>query len=178
MKYHGFRVLVAIILSVAMMSGCADLKNKFVRKNKDEKPTYKKYQSVREYNVKPSLKLYTKRYTYWKSWHRELLDVLPDSNKKKKITAIEQEISNLIDMQNMLIEEKSVSAQKYVDELTAIEVQFKKGPITSGQEVRIRRKLETLGRQIKLHFSYTKVGDDIADEFRSDRKLKSGPTDE
>lgn len=170
MKGHLFRVVVGVAVSVMMVSGCADFKDKFVRKKKEDTPVYKKYQPVREYNVKPSIELYQKRYIYWKSWHRELLDVLRDTNKKKKVTAIEQEISNLIDMQNMLIEEKSVEMQPYIDELTEIEVTFKKGPITSGNEVRIRRQLETLGRQIKLHYSYTKVNDLIADEFRTERQ--------
>ena len=172
MKNHGFKILLAVVLSVMMASGCADMKDKFIRKPKEEKPIYKKYQAVKTYNVKPSIELYQKRYVFWKSWHRELLDVLPDTNKKKKVTAIEQEISNLFDMQSMLIEEKAEGMQEYIDDLSVIEKQFKRGPITSGQAVRIRRKLETLGRQIKLHYSYTKVGDDIAAEFRSERKAR------
>jgi len=38
--------------------------------------------------------------------------------------------------------------------------------VTKSNDVQVRRRLETLGRQIKAGFSYTKVGGDIRDDFR------------
>ncbi|MDP8298885.1 MAG: hypothetical protein P9L88_03180 [Candidatus Tantalella remota] len=160
--------LAVILLTVSIGSGCAQLKEKFVPKPKDDGKKMKSYYAVRQYDVKPNLDLYTKRYIFWKNWHRDLLDVLTASNQKKKVVAIEQEISNLIDMRNMLVDEKAEELQGYITELEGVEVRLKKERITSGNEVRIRRQLENAGRQIKMKFSYNKMGLYIRAEFRGE----------
>ncbi|MEA3489687.1 MAG: hypothetical protein U9R44_05055 [Candidatus Omnitrophota bacterium] len=154
-----------LMIIVLTLSGCADLKDKFVRKSKEE-AGIKQYYAVRPYDVHPSLELYTKRYVYWKSWHRELLSVLSDDNHKKKVVAIEQEVGNLMDMQRMLVDEKAEPLQKIIDQMSKIETQIKKERVTQGNEVRIRKKLESLGRQVKKDYSYNKIRDYIGSDFR------------
>lgn len=162
-------IFLAFILSASfILSGCAQLKDKFIRKPKEEKVSTKRYYNVREYDVHPSLELYTKRYIFWKSWHKELLNVLSHSNHKKKVVAVEQEVSNLMEMRNMLVDEKSDELEKLMNEVVDIEKTIKKEKITSGNEVRIRRKLESLGKTIKRGFSYTKVREFIRDDFREE----------
>ena len=168
MKNSSIRILIIVSVLVFAVSGCAQLKDKFVRKSKEEKIPAKRYQPVRGYDVHPSLELYTKRYVFWKSWHRELLDVLRDDNNKKKVVAAEQELSNLMDMQGMLVDDKADEMQKCVDEMTEIKTTLKEEKITSGNEVRIRRKLESLGREVKSKFSYNKVRGSIRSDFRND----------
>jgi len=167
-------ILVKYVVVFAVMSmlcsGCSTLREKFVRKSKEEENPIQRYQPVRKYDVHPSLELYTKRYIYWKQWHRDLLEVLTDANKKKKTVAVEQEISNLVDMQNMVVEEKIIEMQPYIDELTEISNTIKNERVTGATEVRIRRKLESVGRQIKLKFSYTKMRGFISADFRSERE--------
>ncbi len=168
MRKKGIYFLAVIVLAVSVLSGCAQLKEKFVPKPKDDKKQMKRYYAVRPYDVKPNLDLYTKRYIFWKNWHRDLLDVLTASNQKKKVVAIEQEISNLLDMRDMLVDEKAEELQGYINELEEVEVRLKSERITSGNEVRIRRQIENAGRQIKLKFSYNKMGPYIRDEFREE----------
>ena len=162
-KYLGF--LAVVLAGSVLLSGCAQLKEKFVPKKKEEQ-TNKKYISVREYDVHPNLELYTKRYIYWKNWHKELLDVLAHSNHKKTKVAVENDVSNLMDMQSMLVEEKAEGLQGYIDDMVKIEDQIKTEKVTMGNEVRIRRKLETIGREVRRYYSYNKVRGYIADDFR------------
>jgi len=150
-----------------MITGCAQLAEKFIRKPKEEVKN-KRYYAVKEYDVHPSIELYTKRYIFWKTWHKELLDVLPKGNRKKIVVAVEQEVSNLMDMKNMLVDEKALFLQEDVEQLTEIESEIKKEGITRGNEVWIRRKLKMLGRKIKRNFSYKKMKGYIRDDFKGE----------
>lgn len=165
MKKNGFFIAVCLLFFATALSGCAELKDKFVRKKKED-PHAKSYYAVRKYDVHPTLELYTKRYVFWKNWHREVLDVIDHDNQKKVKVAIEQEISNLMDMQNMLVDEKADAMQKPIDEMIEVERTIKTNGVTSGNKVRIRRSLENLGKEIKRDFTYTKMRGFIADDFR------------
>ena len=160
------KYLIVVCFLVVTMSGCAELKDKFVRKNSEPTSPIKQIQTVRQYDVQPNIELYTKRYIFWKNWHRELLEVLTDTNQKKRVTAIEQEIANLMDMQRMLMDEKAIEMQIYIDELSEIEQRIKSERITGGNQVRIRRQIETIGRQVKDKFSYREMDVYIRNEFR------------
>lgn len=163
------RVVLSLFLiaNAAMLTGCAQLAEKFIRKPKEEAKN-KRYYVVKEYDVHPSIELYTKRYIFWKTWHKELLDALPKGNRKKIVVAVEQEVSNLMDMRNMLVEEKALLLQEDVEQLTKIEMTIKKEGITRGNEVRIRRKLKMLGKKIKRDFSYKKMKGCIRDDFKGE----------
>ena len=167
MNTRKLHVIVAIFVALAFLSGCAQIKDKFVRKKKED-PTLKRYIPVREYDVHPNMELYTKRYIFWKNWQTELLKVLGDSNQKKKITAAQEAISNLMSMKNMLVDEKGDQLQILIDEMIVLEQDIRTQRVTKSNDVQVRRRLETLGRQIKLGFSYTKVGGYIRDDFRRD----------
>lgn len=174
MRNKEIRFLVFVLVAAMTVSGCAQIRDKFVRKPKEE-PTAKRYQVVRAYDVHPSMELYTKRYIYWKNWHRELLEVLTNSNQKKRVVAIEQDISNLMDMRDMLVDEKGDQLQVIIDEMIVLENTIKHERITAGNETRVRRKLEMLGREIKKDFSYTKIRGDIRRDFRTEPVPGSEP---
>jgi hypothetical protein len=166
-------LVITILVLVFFVSGCAQISDKFVRKPKKEE-TAMRYRAVKTYEVHPSLELYTKRYVFWKNWHREALDLLAESdrrqdfNQKKMVVSLEQEVSNLIDMQNMLIDEKAGKLQPLIDQMAAIEAEVKKNGVTQGNAVRIRRTLETTGRSVKESFSYNKIRGCIRDEFSNE----------
>ena len=167
MNWKRVNMIVIFFVALAFLSGCAQLKDKFVRKPKED-TTPRKYIPVREYDVHPNMELYTKRYVFWKNWQTELLDVLGDSNQKKKTVAIEENISNLVAMKNMLVDEKGDQLQVLIDEMVALEHDIKTQRVTKSTDVQIRRRLETIGRQIKAGYSYTKVRGLIRDDFRRD----------
>ncbi|MGD2279570.1 MAG: hypothetical protein PVH45_05710 [Candidatus Omnitrophota bacterium] len=161
------KVVAALMIFALLISGCADLRDKFIRKPKKEE-TAMKYQMVREYDVHPNLELYTKRYIFWKTWHKELLTRIMEDNRKKMTVAAEQEVSNLNDMRRMLVDEKGDELQKIIDQMAEIENTLKTTRITRGNRVKIRRKLESLGREVRRNYSYTKIKGSLRDEFRTD----------
>ncbi len=173
MRKKSFFWIAMILVLVFFISGCAQLSEKFVRKPKEE-GTAMRYRMVKTYEVRPSLELYTKRYVFWKNWHRESLDLLAESdrkqdfNQKKMIVSLEQEVSNLMDLQSMLIDEKAEQLQPLIDQMAGIEADVKKNGVTRGNTVRIRRTLEMAGRNVKEDFSYNKVRGSIRDEFRTE----------
>ena len=162
-------VTVMLVCVALVLSGCAQIRDKFVRKPKEE-PKGKRYYTVRSYDVTPNMELYTKRYIFWKNWHRELLDKLDGGNHKKIVVAVEQDVSNLWDMYRMLDDEKGDKLKVIIDQMMEMEDTIKKSKITSGNRVRIRRKLELLGKEVKKDFSYRKVRGSIRDEFRREEE--------
>ena len=164
-----FRMMAALVLCAAVLSGCADLKNKFVRKKAE--PQLARYVPVREYDVRPSMDLYSKRYIYWKNWHREVMAFLNDpraTNQKKITVALEQEISNLLSMRNMLVDEKSDELQELIGKVSDVENTVKTETVTKGNRPRITSEMRLLGMQIKDGFSHRKMVGEIRDEFRTD----------
>ncbi len=162
------RITALFLSMVILFSGCAQIKEKFIRKSKDPKVESKRYQVVREYKVRPNLELYKKRYVFWKSWHRELLSVLRDSNRKKPLSAVREDISNLSDMRNMLTDDKAEGVKALIDIMEECEKILKERKITPGNDVRIRKKLKSVRTQVEKNFSPKKVQGHIRHDFRRD----------
>lgn len=167
MNLRSIKTIFTILIAVSFLSGCAQLKDKFVRKKKED-TSLKKYIPVREYDVHPNMELYTKRYVFWKNWQTDLLEVLGDPNHKKKMVAIEENISNLKSMKSMLVDEKGDQLQVLIGEMEQVESTLKKAKVGKANDVQIRRRIETIGRQVKAGYSYTKVRGLIRDDFRRD----------
>jgi len=176
-KITGYKVITAWAVLAGVLfslSGCADLERikdqigQILPKQKkaEEETEITRYVPVKTYDVHPSIELYTKRYIFWKNWHREILAVLRDENQKKARVAIEQEVGNLRDMERMLVDEKGERLREIIDEMSQIEAQIKKEKVTTGNEVRIRKKLEFLGKEIKRDYSYNKMRGFIRDDFK------------
>lgn len=162
---YGTAVVIFLVALSLGLTGCTQLRDKFVRKKK-EAPV-KRYYAVKQYDIHPSIELYTKRYVYWKNWHRELLNVLKDPNMKKVTTAIEQDISNLADMRAMLVDAKAEELQKSIDDMVVLAEMVRKEKITMGNETRIRRRIELVGSTVKSKFSYNKMRSFIRPDFNS-----------
>ncbi|MGB2600871.1 MAG: hypothetical protein WBD00_07385 [Candidatus Omnitrophota bacterium] len=167
MGRKNFYVVVTILIMALTVSGCAELKDKFVPKKKKKEESVMRYKAVRAYDVKPNMELYTKRYVFWKNWHRETLKVLRDKNQKKVVVSVEQEISNLMDMKRMLVDEKAQELQGYINQMIEVETRIKKQKITQGNRVRIEKNLESAGKGIKRNFSYNKMRGYIRDDWGS-----------
>ncbi len=156
--------LCALIMSMLFLSGCAQLRDKFVRQ-RDEEEKRSRFQPVRAYDVSPSLDLYISRYVYWHSWHRELLEVLDGTNRKQKTVALQQSVLNLNAMRIMLEPEKADLLQEHIDDLREIEDTLQQRRLTQGQMIRVRRHLNSMGREIRRDFSHRMVADKIGSEF-------------
>ena len=159
-------LVATLVLASLSLSGCSDLKDKFVRKKKP-KAEARRYYAVREYHITPSIELYTKRYVLWKNWQRELEAVLNDPNFKKPRMAADQCLSNLVDMRNMLVDEKGDLLQKYVDDMAWIEKTIRTDRVTRGNQVQLKKRIEIVGFEVQRRFSYNDMRKYIRDEFRS-----------
>lgn len=156
--------LVVVCVLVLTLSGCAGLRKKFVRKRTSEK-TSPHYYRIEKYTVAPSIELYTTHYTYWRSWHREIIELLGENIKKDK-RCIREMIGNLEDMKSMLVDKKGDMLDRHILRLKNIENDINKGTLTLATRTRIRRTLEKEFKLIKINFSYRKMGPFIRSEFR------------
>jgi hypothetical protein len=149
------------------MTGCGSFRKKFQRKKKEEKSKPYFYRE-KEYDIKPSITLYTKHYQYWKSWHREILENL-GQNTKKDQRCVEEMIGNLMDMKSMLDDEPGDKLQAHIDKLWDVQTDMRKNMLMSTtEETRIRRTLEKEFTLIKRDFSYNKVRAQIRPDFRDE----------
>lgn len=167
MKSSVLRWLVVVLMMSTVLAGC---KNIQLVPRKKEEPTAKRFISVRKYDVHPSLELYTKRYQYWKSWQRELLMLFNERgkhvNEKKFAEAAEQAVSNLMDMRDMLVEEKAVPLEFQIDAMEKVEKDIKREGITGGNRTRLRREVTRIGKLVKRDFSYRDMKPYIRKDFR------------
>lgn len=182
MRSYRSLAVIALLIAAVGTSGCsgADLRDKFVRKKK-EKPSARRYYAVKTYHVTPSLELYTKRYVLWKTWQSELEDKLLDDNPKKPKMAADQALSNLVDMSNMLVDEKADQLQKYVDDMTAVERTIRTQGITAGNQTQLQKRVEIIGFEVQRRFSYNDMRKYIRAEFRgsaADEAAKSAAVQE
>lgn len=158
--------MVFLTAGAFVFSGCAAVRDKLVRKPKEEKSELKQYYGVKQYDVRPSLELYTKRYIFWKSWHREIEVDLDDANSKKAVIDVEEALSNLRDMWSMLVPEQGDALEELMLQMKYVEDVLKNERLTGGNKVRLRKKIESLERNIKRNFSYNKMKEFISGDFR------------
>lgn len=175
-KFLKKQIIVMVGLCVIAgigLTGCSSLQKKFIRKKKGpEKPP--QVYHVQQYNITPSIELYSKHYIYWKNWHRQILDTLGD-NSKSDARCIQEMISNLVSMKEMLVPEKGDQLDKHIVKLQKIEKDIKAKNLTDATKTRIRRTLEKELKSIKVQFSYRKIGPYLAKEFRNGAMPEAEP---
>ncbi len=155
-------VSIALLLAFNSM-GCESLRKKFTRKKKAPVKMPRFYQ-VKEYKKVPSPELYKKHYSYWQSWQSELIKVL-GANHKKDMRCIEEIVSNLKDMQNILLKEKADELEPRIARLSKVkDVIFGEDLSVANREF-IKSTLEREDRYIRRDFHYTKVKDKLKKSF-------------
>lgn len=170
---RSFTIVLILLLAVSM-SGCGTTwGQKFIRRKKDVKKTPKIVQ-IQKYPMKPTPELYKKHYSYFITWQSELLSELGE-NRKKDIRSLEEAISNLRDMQNILVPEWGDKMQKYVDrEMEAREIiiyqELSKYNVDS-----VRSTLEKVDRAIKRDFCYSRVKDHLKKDMNENEDVEEGP---
>jgi len=99
---------------------------------------------------------YQNHFTYWKTWHEELMTYL-GRNAKRESRSLNEIISNLTDMRDLLIEPKRSELDAYIEELKKIVESIKNGKRGFAE----RGSLDRIRRQIAGDFYYEKVKDSI-----------------
>lgn len=154
-NYFCYRVLIFTIL-IVLLSGCAGLQRKFVRKPKEKERPTPVVQTV-DYSIGlRAEELYKKHFLFWQSWHTELIDRLGD-NFKKRTVCYDQLISSLKSMRKYLAEEKARELDLFLLQIEALEKDLKKDRLNATETYRIKMVLEKTKRQIDKKFSYRDV---------------------
>ncbi len=148
------------------LSGCEGLKKKFTRKKKPAVKMPRIYQ-VKKYEKKPTPELYNKHYAYWLNWQSELMKVL-GQNRKKDTRCIEEIISNLKDMQNILISEKAEKLQPHIDKMIKVRDCIVAGNLTQYNKTYIEMTVGKEYRLIRNGFSYKYVKDYLKKSFEDE----------
>lgn len=157
--------IVIIALLALNISGCETMRKKFTRKKKTVKAP--RIYQVKKYEKKPTPELYSKHYVFWSSWHSELIKVL-GQNHKKDVQCIEQIISNLNDMANILIPEKGALLKTHIDKLEKVREMITKEDLGVGNKHYAIMTLEREERYIKREFSLSKMKDYLKKSFDDD----------
>ena len=146
------------------LTGCAtlpsSLQRKFTRKKKeplhrtstvylDQGPQQKQFSN--EY-------YYKTHFTFWKTWHDDLLASL-DGNSKKLKRASEEAYSHLEQMSRYLKPEKQAELKPLLEELGLYRKKFSHGDYASAGS--IRPDLERLKRLVSNDFYFEKVKEDV-----------------
>ena len=165
---YKLRIMSLLVLAsflIANLTGCAEVQRKFTRKKKAAVSKIPRYRAVKQYEKRPTQELYQRHYVFWRTWHSELLRVM-GQNHKKDARCIGEIISNLKDMQNMLIPDKAARLGPHIAELE------KAGAAIAGSDaasayntIYIRRILEKEDKAIAGGFKYKKVKDFIKTSF-------------
>ncbi|MFA6141697.1 MAG: hypothetical protein WC738_00175 [Candidatus Omnitrophota bacterium] len=159
---------ILVFFMLANLTGCEALSKKFRRKPKKTVKAPRLYQ-VKKYEKKPTPELYKKHYAYWESWQSELIQVL-GQNRKKDLLCIDQIISNLQDMQNMLVPEKGKEMESHIQRLITVKGTIINTELTKANAGYVLRILEREDRLITKCFAYRKVKDFLKKSFEDDAK--------
>jgi len=158
--------LILMFFILLNLAGCENVRRKFTRKKKEPVKMPHIYQ-IKKYEKKPSPELYKKHYSYWMSWQSELIKVV-GVNHKKDVRCIEEIVSNLNDMQNILVPEKAAELKSHIDKLVKVkDIIDKEEPTQANRDV-VVRTLEREDRFIKREFSYNKVKNYLRKSFEDD----------
>ncbi len=156
-------VFAMVFFLAVTLTGCDSLQRKFTRKKKETKPIPRLYQ-LKKYDVKPSAELYSKHYAYWQSWMSELIQDLGD-NHKKDVRCIDEALSQLHDMRNILVQEKADALTKHIRRIEeAGEIIIKEG-LSQYNRNQIMLTLEREDRTVKSEFAVARIKDHIRESF-------------
>jgi hypothetical protein len=147
------------------MCGCAGLAKKFVRKQKkQEKPQAEMVLDPEVYSDSQANKedAYRQYFTFWSSWHDELIDTLADQspNIRRQLDNIQEAINNLSEMHRLLTGDKQTEAASYLVAMNSLKAEILQD-IYGNNMWSTRKQAESLKRQINRALQYKQVKDTL-----------------
>ncbi|NQU19531.1 hypothetical protein HQ550_05220 [bacterium] len=160
------RFVIFVLVTLIFVSfGCESFRKKFIRKPKDRPKEEEMVIFPKDYSKQqlPSDEAYMQYYTYWKSWHNELISHLVKGGSKKKIiSCFEQTILNLNRMKDILASnEKVVFLDEYIAKILSLDEEVKAKSLVMISMSQLRNQSERLLRAIERDFAFSKVKDDL-----------------
>lgn len=159
-------VIVTVLCLAMSLAGCDAVQKKFTRKKKAVPKKPKIYQ-LKKYEKKPTPELYNKHYVYWQTWSAELIELL-GQNHKKDVRCIEEMVSQLKDMQHILVKEKADELQVHIDRAQEVRDTIARGAMSFATRTSVKGTLEREDRAIKRNFITSKIKNYIKESFEED----------
>jgi len=150
---------VFILLIIMNITGCAELRRKFIRKKKPTKEEHSFYR-VEEYGLAPVDERYHDHYVFWRNWQLDL-ERMEGTSHKRDITAVNESLRHLTEMRDMLMEEKAAELNIQIKKMEALAAELKTRRIDFTKDMRSRRTIERTGRVIVNNFSYNRMKDHL-----------------
>jgi len=156
MIYGRKRVVVLFLTIMLIISGCGPVfGKKFIRKKKakDEAPPQPIFQT-RDYDeVRSNEWWYRLHYSYWWTWHKELVEHLGENPKRDALSS-KGLLEELGKMKERLKDDKAASLGAHIDALKAVTDYIAGDGLEGSGLERARRKLEKEMRAIRKEFDY------------------------
>ncbi len=145
-----------IILSLLPISGCYNIRRKFIRKKKgqEEKPVYVDF---KEYPIKPSRDAYIDYYLFVRGWLDELVSSLKKGlSYKREKRAINEAIMNLEQIISFYNTEGREKIYPSYEKLLDMRREIDRSPNMSRmRRDGLIRKIESFKREFERNFNYT-----------------------
>ena len=155
-------LFVAFFLVVSMtLSSCEPLRKKFTRKKKADSAESMEVPILEPVaypkKVYTSLDLYKNHFTYWKAWHKELMQSVADNQgTKRKLYLLAQDVTQLTEMQKLLPEEKQALLKNAIDRLARFRADVV-SPVPSRDASAWKTELESIDKKIRRDYSVEKM---------------------
>ncbi len=158
-------VLALLLVATVGLSGCETLPKKFIRKKKE--PAHRAatvYLDEGPYQKQFSNEYYYKtHFTFWRTWHDDMLNNLTGNSKKLQRTA-EESYSHLEQMGRYLTPEKKAQLDPLVEEMDRYRKRFEQNTPSRTEAAGMRSDLERVRRLVSNDFYYDKVKADVLPE--------------
>ena len=156
-------VWILVFAAIAGSTGCSTMQKKFTRQKKEPKhtPATVFIDPTGPYQKKYSNDYYYKtHFTFWTSWHGELMSNL-DGNQKKMRRCAEEAWNHLTEMNKYLNEEKQAQLKPIKDDFEKIYQKIERGNFRKSDVPTFRAELEKIGRLVANDFYFNKVQDSL-----------------
>ncbi len=163
-----FLVLIFFVIVTMTFSSCEPLRKKFTRQKK---------KSAEESEIIPILdpieypakvysndEIYRQHYSLWQVWQKDLVSsiVEEESGKKQKYN-LNQSIIQLEEIQKLVSDAKAQELTKFIDRLKLVQVKLD-DPFPMRNMSSIRLEIESIGKDIREEFRFTKIKDSLKSE--------------
>lgn len=157
-------ILIALLISfiAVNITGCESVQKKFRRKKKEVKMP--RFYQEKKYIKQPTPELYKKHFSYWVTWQAELIKEMGGNSKRVK-RAAQEIVTNLEDMQAILIQEKADEMQRHIDAMKRVKDEIMRGDMSFATGDSLRITAEREDRYIKREFAYSRVKDYLRKSF-------------
>ena len=154
-----------LVISIAL-GGCEPLRKKFTRAKKkgSEETSEIPILEPMEYpkKVHTPQDNYQQYFTLWKAWHKELAESVADeSGHKRQLYLLNQVVTNLTGMQQLLAQERQGGLKEALGKLRLIQSDIE-APVSSRPNSSLRIELDSIEKKIRKDYPLSKVKDSIS----------------